>query len=582
VVVGSRTVRSRPIDASTIETEEAVAAEGSTGRNTDDGLRRLVTSDRLALWVFIAYLVIAVPVLLHIGSGRWFYGDDWTLISERSATDLDGLFKPNNRHWNTLGILAFRALYAVFGIRTYVPYMLLVILMHLGTVALIRVILRRIGIGGWIATISAASLVLLGPANENILWAVQITFVGSILFCLVQLLLADHDGPIDKRDWLALLAGLCALMTSSQAPPIIFATGLYLLYRRGWRPAAFHAVPLLAIYGVWYVAYDNSLASSAAVSGLAFPKMGIGDFVHWNLVAVRGLLDGLGHFSVVAIGLGVMLVVGFVTAWRTREKADFRRGAVLCGCLVLAAAISMALAAPGRFFLSPDYAATSRYFGIMAMMCLPAIAFAADALVRRWSLLWPVVIALFVLPIPWNSTSFSNELLFSHAFHRSTKAMVVAIANDPRSREVPPSTKPLELEGVPRMTIGWLLGAEDEGKVPTADVLLPAAASTLPVRIGVMQLPGDVPAGVQCREYDQPLVLNPEQGQQYGIPTQARVLGEPTGGVMVSAREDGAWAPGQPVGFVPLPNSQTLEVTLPDLHLVVSAPPGTQTFQFCT
>ena len=46
-----------------------------------------------------------------------------------------------------------------------------------------------------------------GAGAENILVVFQITFVGALVFGLVQLLLADHDGPIDRRDWFGLLAG---------------------------------------------------------------------------------------------------------------------------------------------------------------------------------------------------------------------------------------------------------------------------------------------------------------------------------------------------------------------------------------
>ena len=54
----------------------------------------------------------------------------------------------------------------------------------------------------------AASFVLFGPGEDNILWAFQIGFAGALVLGLTQLMLADHDGPIDRRDWLGLLAGL--------------------------------------------------------------------------------------------------------------------------------------------------------------------------------------------------------------------------------------------------------------------------------------------------------------------------------------------------------------------------------------
>ena len=62
--------------------------------------------------------------------------------------------------------------------------------------------MRRAGVGPWTATIVAAVFVLFGPGEENIVWAFQFTFVGAIMFGLVHLILSDHDGPVDRRDWL--------------------------------------------------------------------------------------------------------------------------------------------------------------------------------------------------------------------------------------------------------------------------------------------------------------------------------------------------------------------------------------------
>ena len=61
--------------------------------------------------------------------------------------------------------------------------------------------------GPWIATAAASLYVLFGSGSQDILIAFQITFTGVLVFGLIQLLLADHAGPIDRRDGLALLAG---------------------------------------------------------------------------------------------------------------------------------------------------------------------------------------------------------------------------------------------------------------------------------------------------------------------------------------------------------------------------------------
>ena len=66
----------------------------------------------------------------------------------------------------------------MFGIRSYVPYQLLVILLHLAAAVLLRVVMRRAGVRPWIATLTAGVFVFFGAGAENILIAFQITFVG--------------------------------------------------------------------------------------------------------------------------------------------------------------------------------------------------------------------------------------------------------------------------------------------------------------------------------------------------------------------------------------------------------------------
>lgn len=92
-------------------------------------------------------------------------------------------------------------MYSVFGLREYWPYQLIVISLHLTVAVLLRVVMRRAGVGPWLATICAGVFVLFGPGEDNILWAFQIGFAGALVLGIVQLLLADHDGPFNRRDW---------------------------------------------------------------------------------------------------------------------------------------------------------------------------------------------------------------------------------------------------------------------------------------------------------------------------------------------------------------------------------------------
>ena len=61
------------------------------------------------------------------------------------------MFDAFNEHWTTLPILVFRGLYAVFGISTYWPYLILLVVVHLAIVVLLWHVMVRSAINPWLA-----------------------------------------------------------------------------------------------------------------------------------------------------------------------------------------------------------------------------------------------------------------------------------------------------------------------------------------------------------------------------------------------------------------------------------------------
>ena len=59
---------------------------------------------------------------------------------------------------------------------------------------------------------------------------------GTLVFGLAQLLLADHDWRIGRRDWSALVFGFLAFLSSGFVPFTSVIVGVVVLVRRGWRP----------------------------------------------------------------------------------------------------------------------------------------------------------------------------------------------------------------------------------------------------------------------------------------------------------------------------------------------------------
>ena len=56
----------------------------------------------------------------------WFETDSWHYLTERGTVPGHsvGWFEPWGGHWQTVPVLLYRALFAIFGMHTYTPYVL--------------------------------------------------------------------------------------------------------------------------------------------------------------------------------------------------------------------------------------------------------------------------------------------------------------------------------------------------------------------------------------------------------------------------------------------------------------------------
>ena len=66
-------------------------------------------------------------------------------------------------------MLVYRGMWWLVGLRSYRPYQLIIVLMHLGAAYLVRVIMRRVGVRPWTATVVACVLVFFGAGFKNII-----------------------------------------------------------------------------------------------------------------------------------------------------------------------------------------------------------------------------------------------------------------------------------------------------------------------------------------------------------------------------------------------------------------------------
>ena len=323
--------------------------------------------DRLALVVFAGVLAVALVLYLVLAHDQWFFLDDWDFIALRRLGSLDDLFRPHNEHWTTLPIVVYRGLYHVFGTSTYVPYQLVSITLHLCVAALLLVVMRRSLVNPWIATAAASLFALFGAGSQDIVWAFQMVWSAALVLGLTHLLLADHDGPVDRRDWLGLAAGMLGLLCSGVAVTMVIVVGIAVLLRRGWRLAVLHTAPLALVYLIWWfvVGRDAYTATDPVASTVVrFVGTGIG-----------ATFDSLGQVPGVGVLLGLLVVVGLAIAWSRLPLEDLRQRASLPGAMLVGAVVFLVIVGLGRAAaFGPSFAKSGRYLHVVAALSIPAVA----------------------------------------------------------------------------------------------------------------------------------------------------------------------------------------------------------------
>ncbi len=325
---------------------------------------------QLGLWVLV---VVSGTWLVVRVSKLWFGGDDWFILLDRRVSPGPGqlgLFEPHNEHWSTVPILVFRAFDALFGVREYWPYVLLLVVVHLAIVVLLWHVMVRSAIDPWLALGVVAIIAIPGPGFENLTNVWQVQLISPLALGLGALLLLPERGPLGWRDGVASLLLTIGMACSGLGITMLGVVALVALVRRGWRVAlAVAALPAVA-YAWWYVAYGSQQPDVTTLSYRAVPG-----FV-WD-----GLTDALG--DVVRLrALGVVIVLAtFVWLVCQLLHRPLPRTLLFPAVLALGAVVSLTLTGWRRATITEG--ALSRYAYITIVLVLPLVAAALDWLVRR-------------------------------------------------------------------------------------------------------------------------------------------------------------------------------------------------------
>ena len=327
------------------------------------------------LLAHLASLAAGGAFLLKLDHWTWFWFDDWDFVSDRGLVHSRlGLWAPHNDHWSTLPILAYRALLTMFGMGSYLPFLILLTVLHLALAHVLWRMSLRVGASPLVATALVTVFAFFGAGAQNMVWAFQIGFVGSVLFGWLWLWVTDHDGGFGRRDVAGWALGLAALMCSGIGVPMLMTVAVAVALRRGLRAAALAVSAPVAAFAIWYVLYGRLAERAAPIDKSTVLAVG-----SYTFAGIENAFSSTVGFA----GAGAVLAVALVYGLLRRDRSP---GAGPSDAIARAGAVGVVLTYAfigiGRSGLGTGEADRTRYVYIAIALVLPAAALLLTGLFR--------------------------------------------------------------------------------------------------------------------------------------------------------------------------------------------------------
>ena len=272
---------------------------------------------RARLYVVAGAALGCLGILL-LSRGFNFYFDEWDFILAAPAWSWFSYLQPHNEHPAMIPHVVYAVLLNTAGLRTYVPYMATALLLHGVNVVLVFELVRRrsgdvVGIG------AAALLVLLGAGWENLLWAFQLMFLGSVTCGLLAMLFLERPRSTASMAAVSALVAL-SIMFSGIGLFFLIAAAVHLAVISERRRDLVWLAPVALVLLVWYFTLGrtgtpvNPPASAANI--LRLPA-----YVTWGIGEAAAALVGLGGWwGPPALVLGA---AALAWTWRSRRPDPF-------------------------------------------------------------------------------------------------------------------------------------------------------------------------------------------------------------------------------------------------------------------
>jgi len=351
---------------------------------------------RHARIVVAAGAAVAALAILLLSRNFNFYFDEWDFIVAAPDWTLLSFLQPHNEHPVLIPKLIYAGLLKTVGLQAYWPYMAVLLTLHATNAFLLFELVRRRS-GDLIGIAAAALMLVLGAGWENLLWAFQMTFVGSVACGLGALLALQRlSGPRGTAAVVALTTA--SILFSGIGLFFAVAVAAQMAIDRERRRDLRWLAPIAVALVIWYVTLGRTGTPTnpppSVVNVTTAPV-----YVLWGVGAAAAAIIGEGGWwGAVALVLA-LAAVGW--SWRRRTPDAF--------ALAMAAAMLSlyGVTALTRGQFGYDQAASGRYVYEGAILWLLLLSDAATAL--PWRGTWRPVLAACVFLACFNSAALLFE-----------------------------------------------------------------------------------------------------------------------------------------------------------------------------
>jgi hypothetical protein len=286
-------------------------------------------------------------------------------------------------------MLIYGLLFRLVGLTSYVPYVAVLIAAHLAVIHLMWRVALRGGVQPWIATAFSAAFIPFGPGADNLLWAFQIGFVGSVALGLAATLIADRARGSLRRDAVGWGTNVLALTFSGISVPLVGASAVAAWMRRGFKAFLITVSVPAAVYLLWV--FTSGSEGLGAIAPVTADSLGVfPEFVQRGVTAMLSI--GTSTILTGAVPLA-LTAVAIVLRRRQRQPLPFAALAAAVGEVLL-----LLMLAIGRAPFGLESADATRHVYIAGALLVPLLLVGLSDLLGRRLV---GVLLVVALAVPW-------------------------------------------------------------------------------------------------------------------------------------------------------------------------------------